>query len=148
MMPPCVLQHSSVTAEHSGSLACWFRGSLGCTKYSEVVTPVLGSCQLGRQQFPVQANDLTHEAICTHEVSRDDVGALRAPPRLLCTYPLGHEREAATSHLLQGVHWVQEDVAQVLSDVDASNEQTTWGLTLYYMTDGAMSQGSPHHTAT
>lgn len=112
------------------------------------MTPVLGACQLGRQQFPVQANDLTHEAICAHEVARNDVGALRALPRLLCTHPLGHEWEAATRHLLQGVHWVQEDVAQVLSDVDTSNEQTTWGVTLCYMTDGAMSQGSPHHTAT
>lgn len=80
--------------------------------------------QLGRQQFAIQADDLTHEAIRIHEVACDDVGALRALPRLLCTHPLGHEGEAATCHLLQGVHWVQEDVAQVLSDVDPSNEQT------------------------
>lgn len=126
--PPCVLQHSSMTAEHSESLACWVCGSLGCTKYSEMVTPLLGAWQLGRQQFPVQANDLTHEAIRTHKVTRDDIGAVRALPRLLLTHPLGHEREAATCHLLQGVHWVQEDVAQILSDVDASNEQTTWGV--------------------
>lgn len=27
--PPCVLQHSTMTAEHSGSLVCWVPGLLG-----------------------------------------------------------------------------------------------------------------------
>lgn len=115
---------AAMTAGHSRSLACWVCRSLGCTK-TQVVTPVLEVWQLGRQQFEVQADDFTHKTICTHEIACDDVGAVRALPWLLCTHPLGHEREALACHLLQGVHWMQEDVAQVLGDVDASNKQTT-----------------------